>query len=330
MRRTRMLALAVCLCLPLQLSTEVPPGSVTDPDNDALPSPNEDPDPDLVSASVTSDGTDLHLSVRLKAGTFDQELTAVRFYFDTDQDPSTGNPGTTRFCNRDTDNIGPDFLLDMGANLGTAGLLLRLPGCSLSDIILAPDVTSPLGTATITFVADGIDAVLPLALLDGDDGLLNFKVTMSELVTGGSSGTLDTMPDIGLPAAMSAIDGGPPKGQPIVNEKPAKIGGVVTVWANGLGPLNGTVPSGDIPEPGAPLLFAAKTVTVLIGGVEAQVLGGAFLQPQFVSLNQINAIVPEGVEPGDAVPIVIEVDCGDGNVFRSREDVTIAIAPADD
>ncbi len=129
---------------------------------------------------------------------------------------------------------------------------------------------------------------------------------------------------------MSAIDGGPPKGQPIVNEKPAKIGGVVTIWANGLGPLNGTVPSGDIPEPGAPLLFAAKTVTVLIGGVEAQVLGGAFLQPQFVSLNQINAIVPEGVEPGDAVPIVIEVDCGDGNVFRSREDVTIAIAPADD
>ena len=304
-------------------------GSVNDPDNDALPSPNEDPDPDLVSASVTSDGTDLHLSVRLKAGTFDQALTAVRFYFDTDQDPSTGNPGTNRrFCNRDTDNIGPDFLLQMGPV--TAGLLLRLPGCSLFDIILAPDVTSPLGTATITFVADGIDAVLPLALLDGDDGLLNFKVRMSELITGGFSGTLDTMPDIGLPAAMSAIEGGPPKGQPIVNEKPAKIGGVVTIWANGLGPLNGTVPSGDIPEPGAPLLFAAKTVTVLIGGVEAQVLGGAFLQPQFVSLNQINAIVPEGVEPGDAVPIVIEVDCGDGNVFRSREDVTIAIAPADD
>ncbi len=210
MRRTRMLALAVCLCLPLQLSAGVPPGSVTDPDNDALPSPNEDPDPDLVSASVTSDGTDLHLSVRLKAGTFDQALTAVRFYFDTDQDPSTGNPGTNlRPCDTDTDNIGPDFLLDMGPNTGTAGLLLRLRGCSLFDtsdiIILEPDVTSPLGTATITFVADGIDAVLPLALLDGDDGLLNFKVRMSELVIGGFSGTLDTMPDVGLPAAMSAI-----------------------------------------------------------------------------------------------------------------------------
>ena len=178
---------------------------------------NVDPDPDLVSASVTSVGTDLHLSVRLKAGTFDQALTGVRFYFDTDQDPSTGNPGTNfsvrgpgaeDACVTDADNIGPDFYLDMGANLGTAALLLRLRGCSLfdtSDIILAPDVTSPLGTATITFVADGIDAVLPLALLDGDDGLLNFKVKVSEVVTGGFSGFLDTMPDIGLPAAMSAI-----------------------------------------------------------------------------------------------------------------------------
>jgi hypothetical protein len=48
-----------------------------------------------------------------------------------------------------------------------------------------------------------------------------------------------------------------------------------------------------------------------------------------VALNQINAVVPEGVEPGDAVPIVVEVDCGDGNIFRSRDDVTIAITPAD-
>ena len=139
------------------------------------------------------------------------------------------------------------------------------------------------------------------------------------------------MPDVGLPAGMSVVDGPPPdaKGQPIVNENPAKIGGIITLWANGLGPLTGTVPSGDIPEPGAPILLAAKTVRVFIGGIEAQVLG-AFLQPQFVALNQINAIVPGGVEPADAVPIVIEVDCGDGNVFRSREDVTIAVAPADD
>ncbi len=113
-----------------------------------------------------------------------------------------------------------------------------------------------------------------------------------------------------------------PEQQPVVNEKPSEIGGVITVWANGLGPLNGVVPSGDIPEG---LLFATKTVRLFIGGVEAQVIA-AILQPEFVGLSQINAFVPEGVTPGDAVPIVIEVDCGDGKVFRSREDVTIAVA----
>jgi uncharacterized protein (TIGR03437 family) len=109
------------------------------------------------------------------------------------------------------------------------------------------------------------------------------------------------------------------------SEKAAEIGGVITVWANGLGPLNGMVSSGDIPEPEAGLLSATKIVRLFIGGVEAQVIA-AILQPEFVGLNQINAFVPEGVAPGDAVPIVIEVGCGNGEVFRSREDVTIAVA----
>ena len=68
-------------------------------------------------------------------------------------------------------------------------------------------------------------------------------------------------------------------------------------------------------------------VRVFIGGVEAQVLG-AVLQPENVGLNQINAVVPEGVTPGNELPIVIEVDCGDGKVLRSREDVTIAVRAA--
>ncbi len=105
--------------------------------------------------------------------------------------------------------------------------------------------------------------------------------------------------------------------------QPAAIGGVIIIWANGLGPLTGAVPSGDIPA-GADLLFAANTVRVFVGGVEATVLA-AFLSPQFVGVNQINALIPEGVTPGDAVPIVVEVDTGGDNIFRSRGDVTIAV-----
>ncbi|MDA1311862.1 MAG: hypothetical protein O2968_00880 [Acidobacteria bacterium] len=119
-----------------------------------------------------------------------------------------------------------------------------------------------------------------------------------------------------------------PEQVPVVNEKAAEVGGIITVWANGLGPLSGMVASGDIPEPEAGLLFATKTVKVIIGGREAEVLGGAILHPIFVALNQINVRIPEGLTPGDAVPIVIEVDCGDGNVFSSRGDVTIAVAAA--
>lgn len=73
--------------------------------------------------------------------------------------------------------------------------------------------------------------------------------------------------------------------------------------------------------------FTDKTVRVFVGGVAAQVLS-AVLQPSNVGLNQINAVIPTGVAPGNEVPIVIEVECEDGAKIRSREDVTIAVRPA--
>ena len=108
--------------------------------------------------------------------------------------------------------------------------------------------------------------------------------------------------------------------------QPAAIGGVVTLWCDGLGPVSPLPATGDIPPPGtAPV--TDKIVRVFVGGVEAQVLG-AVLQSSSVGLNQINAVIPDGVTPGDAVPIVIEVECPDGSKIRSREDVTIAVRAA--
>ena len=108
--------------------------------------------------------------------------------------------------------------------------------------------------------------------------------------------------------------------------QPAAIGGVVTLWSDGLGPVTPEPPTGDIPPAGT-VPVTSKTVRVFVGGVSAQVIG-AVLQPTSVGLNQINIFIPEGVTPGDAVPIVIEVDCGDGKVLRSGEDVTIAVREA--
>ena len=107
--------------------------------------------------------------------------------------------------------------------------------------------------------------------------------------------------------------------------QPAAIGGVIVIWANGLGPVipeppTGALPPGDFPIP-------TKTVRVTIGGRLAEVTA-ALLHPASVGLSQINAIVPAGVVPGDNVPIIIEVVCDDDTVIRSRADVTIAIRPA--
>ena len=70
-----------------------------------------------------------------------------------------------------------------------------------------------------------------------------------------------------------------------------------------------------------------KTVRVFIGGMEARIIGSPVLQPTNVGLNQINVFVPS-VTPGDEVPIVIEVDCGNGEVFRSSAEVTPAVRAA--
>ena len=63
---------------------------------------------------------------------------------------------------------------------------------------------------------------------------------------------------------------------------------------------------------------------VFVGGVEATTVI-PFLQQTSVGLNQINMVVPEGVTPRDEVPIVIEIECDDGTIVRSREDATIAV-----
>ncbi len=114
---------------------------------------------------------------------------------------------------------------------------------------------------------------------------------------------------------------------PVVGQ-PAAIGGVIIIWGNGLGPVSPQPVAGALPAlPAGELALATKTVRVTIGGQQAQVLV-ALLHPTSVGLSQINAIVPEGVIPGDEVPIIIELDCGNGTIIRSRSDVTIAVRAA--
>jgi uncharacterized protein (TIGR03437 family) len=82
------------------------------------------------------------------------------------------------------------------------------------------------------------------------------------------------------------------------------VGGVVSIFCTGLGATEAAVASGQ-PGPSAEPLARVKTpVTVTIGGRPATV-SFAGLAPGMVALYQVNAAVPAGVMPGNAVPVVI-------------------------
>lgn len=86
-------------------------------------------------------------------------------------------------------------------------------------------------------------------------------------------------------------------------ENAAAAGETVVVFATGLGPTDPPVATGDAAPAQEPLARATQEVRVTVGGVDAEVLF-AGLSPGFAGLFQVNIIVPEGVEAGDAELIV--------------------------
>lgn len=164
-------------------------GSALDPDNDA------DPDPDLLSATVHSDGRVLFFEVRFKPGTFDPSSTRVKLVFDMDENPATGHPGSDAGCTNDAGIIGAEYVVDLGQNPDNKAEIMEYTGtCNIFSLV---------GSGYFSYHENGINAVLPLSLLGDDDGRFNFKVTSSEeLPTGGNTGVLDYMPNVGQPAAQ--------------------------------------------------------------------------------------------------------------------------------
>jgi uncharacterized protein (TIGR03437 family) len=103
----------------------------------------------------------------------------------------------------------------------------------------------------------------------------------------------------------------------IANAQPAPQGGYIVVFTNGMGPVSPPAQSGKNTLDG--LRTATQTPVVVVGGREANVQFSG-LAPEFVGLYQINLILPTDVQPGNQVPIRINLG---GSL--SREDVTIAV-----
>jgi uncharacterized protein (TIGR03437 family) len=86
---------------------------------------------------------------------------------------------------------------------------------------------------------------------------------------------------------------------------PAAAGDAVVIYCTGLGEVSPPVQEG-MPAPADPLSRVTGSVSVTIGGKDAQVIF-AGLAPGFAGLYQVNAIVPSGITPASGVDLAITV-----------------------
>jgi uncharacterized protein (TIGR03437 family) len=101
-------------------------------------------------------------------------------------------------------------------------------------------------------------------------------------------------------------------------ENPEARGNAIVIFATGQGTVNPALETGQ--AAGQPLSQAANFAAT-IGGLDARAFF-AGMTPGFVGLLQVNAFVPEGVEPGSEVPVQITI-----NGAPSQPNVTMAVEP---
>jgi uncharacterized protein (TIGR03437 family) len=99
---------------------------------------------------------------------------------------------------------------------------------------------------------------------------------------------------------------------------PAKVGSYISLWLTGAGQMN---PSGVDGQPGAaPLAKPAAPIAVTIGGQSAAVQYAGQAPNTVAGVMQINALIPSGIQAGNAVPVVVQA----GSV-STQAGVTIAV-----
>jgi uncharacterized protein (TIGR03437 family) len=92
---------------------------------------------------------------------------------------------------------------------------------------------------------------------------------------------------------------------PVDTDHPMSAGDAIVIYCAGLGPVTPNVPAGTA-APSSPPATTTNPATVTIGGKSAQVFFNG-LVGGFAGLYQVNAYVPKGIAPGNAVPLVITV-----------------------
>jgi uncharacterized protein (TIGR03437 family) len=103
--------------------------------------------------------------------------------------------------------------------------------------------------------------------------------------------------------------------------RPAQAGvDYIEIFCNGLGPVNNPPLDGQ-PASGNPVSTTLTTPQVSIGGVTVPAAFSG-LSPGSVALYQVNVQIPPGVQPGNAVPIVIQM----GDVMSNTAYIAVQAA----
>jgi len=153
---------------------------------------------------------------------------------------------------------------------------------------LAAGTTS--GTASLVVTVNGVPSA-PQTVPIGQYSPAIFSIPP------GGGYAIAINPDGSLSAPAGAIPGFP--------SRPSRAGEALILLCNGLGPVDLPIANGQPSSDALRHTFPAAA-EVLIGGANAQVLFSG-LSPQFPSINQINAVVPNGVAPGNSIPIQIRI-----------------------
>jgi hypothetical protein len=142
---------------------------------------------DLVRATAVVASGNITFVIQLASGTLNRQTTRVSVLVDTDQDAATGI--------REPNGLGADYAVDLAAGTSLATInKADAVGCAAQLSCF-----NPVGSAPITFVADGMQVTVPLSLLGNDDGRMSFQMSSYVLISPLTPVVFDFMPDNNLP-----------------------------------------------------------------------------------------------------------------------------------
>ncbi len=165
------------------------PGFVGDPIGDSHPYPGIGTS-DLTGASVVKLGDQLRFKIAIAGNIATTNFIHVfSFPLDTDLNTTTGFPGIDS-GNSDAQFMGTDFFVSFHPSGGS---------------VSRANFTQS-GTFPVTLYDNGYEAFVPLSILGFDDGLVRYKaVTYRSLGSGGNTGLLDYLTDVGRPPPLSVV-----------------------------------------------------------------------------------------------------------------------------